>query len=147
MSSYYRTIVPNGHGGGSTYSDHIVNPTPDGVEAVRIADARGGMVEVSDNGVTGWEFYYAAEGSIFAEEAADAEAVATADVFTVTTTMGSRLGYPAHAIRDTRAEAIQEATRLHTIRVGNGAEGTESVRVEHRGAVVWAIRDNGTIVH
>lgn len=33
MSSYYRTIVPNGHGGGSTYSDHIVNPTPDFAEA------------------------------------------------------------------------------------------------------------------
>lgn len=55
----YRTIVPNGHGGGTTYRDHVVNPTTDGADAVRIADAMGGFVEVSDNGVTGWEFYYA----------------------------------------------------------------------------------------
>lgn len=141
----YRTTVPNGRGGGSTYQGHIVNPTHDGVEAVRIADQHGGMVEVSDNGVTGWEFYYAAPGSIFAEDTADGTAEEA--VYVVTTTAGARLGYPAHAIRDTRAEAIDVANRLHAHRVAHGATGVGAVRVEHRGEVIWAIRDNGTIIH
>lgn len=67
-------------------------------------------------------------------------------VYTVTTTAGARLGYPAHAIRDTRADAIDVANRLHAHRVANGAEGVDAVRVEHGGEVIWAIRDNGTIV-
>lgn len=79
-------------------------------------------------------------------EMADAEAIVAEDVYTVTTTAGARLGYPAHAIRDTRAEAIAVATRLHEVRVSNGATGADAVRVEHKGLVVWAIRDNGDII-
>lgn len=67
-------------------------------------------------------------------------------VYTVTTTAGARLGYPAHAIRDTRADAIDVANHLHAVRVSNGATGVDAVRVEHGGEVVWAIRDNGTII-
>lgn len=75
-----------------------------------------------------------------------AEMAAEEAVYVVTTTAGARLGYPAHAIRDTRADAIDAANRLHTHRVANGAEGLDAVRVEHRGEVIWAIRDNGTII-
>ena len=75
-----------------------------------------------------------------------AEEAAEEAVYVVTTTAGARLGYPAHAIRDTRADAIDAANRLHAHRVANGAEGLDAVRVEHGGGVIWAIRDNGTII-
>ena len=55
MSKAYRTIVPNGYGGGTTYRDHIVNPTNrDNAYAVA-ARIPGAYVQVSPNGVTGWE--------------------------------------------------------------------------------------------
>ena len=76
-----------------------------------------------------------------------AEMAADEAVYVVTTTTGARLGYPAHAIRDTRADAIDAANKLHAHRVANGAEGLDAVRVEeHRSKVIWAIRDNGAII-
>lgn len=83
--------------------------------------------------------------SAMSEAQADEHAILNEDVYTVTTTAGARLGYPAYAIRDTRAEAIKVATDLHAHRVANGAEGVDAVRVEHKGRTVWFIRDNGTV--
>lgn len=55
MATHYRTIVPNGHGGGTTYRDHIVNPaTREDAYAVA-ARIPGAYVQSSTNGVTGWE--------------------------------------------------------------------------------------------
>lgn len=51
----YRTIVPNGHGGGTTYRDHIVNPTTREDAYAVAARIPGAWVQVSPNGVTGWE--------------------------------------------------------------------------------------------
>lgn len=50
----YRTIVPNGYGGGSTYRDHIINPTTRD-DAYKVANRiPGAYVQVSENGVFGW---------------------------------------------------------------------------------------------
>lgn len=54
MSNHYRTITPNGHGGGTTYPAHVVNPVSR-EEAYAVASRTpGAYVEVSPNGVIGW---------------------------------------------------------------------------------------------
>lgn len=87
------------------------------------------------------------DAGVIADDRTPATVVDAEDVYTVTTSAGARVGFSTRAIRDTRADAIDVANRLHAHRVANGAEGIDSVRVERNGVVIWAIRDNGTIIH
>lgn len=51
----YRTIVPNGMGGGTVHRDHLGHPVDRDTAYAVAARFPGAYVEVSPNGVTGWE--------------------------------------------------------------------------------------------
>lgn len=51
----YRTIVPNGHGGGTVHRDHVAHPVDRDTAYAVAARIPGASVEVSPNGITGWE--------------------------------------------------------------------------------------------
>lgn len=56
MATYYRVIRPNGHGGGTTHPDHIINPLTDRAAADAVAARTpGAYVQFSPNGVTDWQ--------------------------------------------------------------------------------------------
>lgn len=119
MSTAYRTIVPNGHGGGTTYRDHIVNPTTRDDAYAVAARIPGAYVQVSPNGVTGWEDDYPAA------PAPTREVLATAT-------------HDGHAVTVTRDESLT---------VGNGMPYTV-VRVNgiYMGEVIGSRReDDGTL--